>query len=193
MLQLDDLLGKPVLLVFWSSEADSCVKELPKLLPVIRQAQQAGVQVVGMALDTDRKAVQAFVARHKLDWTQLHFTDSEQRGWKNPVTTHFGVLEVPAFWLIDANGNTVSTTATQASLKQELRALTDANGLAGTKSDGDEEVVPAGATRERSTPAPAAARPASGKLPSGKGAEQDVPRTAPATGTKPANSRSGGR
>ena len=193
MLQLDDLLGKPVLLVIWSTEAESCVKELPGLLPAIRQAQQAGVQVVGMALDTDRKAVQAFVAKHKLDWTQLHFTDSEQRGWKNPVTTHFGVLEVPAFWLIDANGNTVSTTATLASLKQELRALTDTNGLAGTKSEGDEEVVPAGATRERTTPAPAAARPAAGKSPSGKGAEQDVPRTAPATGKKPANSRSAGR
>lgn len=193
MLQLDDLLGKPVLLVFWSSEAESCAKEIPRLLPAIRQAQQAGVQVVGMTLDTNRKAVQAFVAKHKLDWIQLHFTDAEHQGWKNPVTTHFGVLEVPAFWLIDANGNAVSTTATVASFKQELRSLTEASGLTRTKSDGDEQVVPAGATRERTTSAPAASGPASAKTSADKPTEPDLPRSAPAGSKKPANPRPSSR
>lgn len=193
-LQLDDLLGKPVLLVFWSSEAESCTKELPRLLPVIRQSQQAGVQVVGMALDTDRKALQAFVAKHKLDWTQLHFTESEQQGWKNPVTTHFGVFEVPAFWLVDANGNAVSTTATVASLKQDLRQLTETSGLVRQQGGETEEVVPVGGTREREAEAPAgtkpaATKPAAGKPSTGKGAGRGTP----AAGGKGANPRPTGR
>ena len=193
-LQLDDLLGKPVLLVFWSSEAESCTKELPRLLPVIRHSQQAGVQVVGMALDTDRKALQAFVAKHKLDWTQLHFTESEQQGWKNPVTTHFGVFEVPAFWLVDANGNAVSTTATVASLKQDLRQLTETSGLVRQQGGETEEVVPVGGTREREAEAPAgtkpaATKPAAGKPSTGKGAGSGTP----AAGGKGANPRPTGR
>jgi peroxiredoxin len=194
MLQVDDLLGKPVLLVFWSSEAERCAKELPRLLPAIRQAQQAGVQVVGLALDTDRKALQAFVAKHKLDWTQLHFTDAEQQGWKNPITTHFGVFEVPAFWLVDANGNAVSTTATVASLKQDLRQLTDSSGLVRQNPVEAEEVVPVGGTRERGAEAPAAtkpaaAKPAAVKSSTGKGAGSGTP----AAGGKGSNSRPASR
>ena len=188
-LQLDDLLGKPVLLVFWSSEAESCVKELPRLLPAIRQAQEAGVQVVGMALDTDRKAMQAFVAKHKLDWTQLHFSDAEQQGWKNPVTMHFGVFEVPAFWLVDANGNAVSTTATVASLKQDLRRLTESSGLTRQKSADTEEVVPVGATREPEASAPASPKPAAGKPAAGKPSAGKGSGSAAPAGSKGANPR----
>lgn len=194
MLQLDDLLGKPVLLVFWSSEAESCAKELPGLLPAIRQAQQAGVQVVGLALDTDRKPLQAFVAKHKLDWTQLHFTDAEQQGWKNPITTHFGVFEVPAFWLVDANGNAVSTTATVASLKQDLRQLTESSGLARQSPVEAEEVVPVGGTRERGAEAPAATKPAAGKPAAGKSsAGKGAASGTPPAGGKGANARPVGR
>jgi len=183
-LQLDDLLGKPVLLVFWSSEAESCVEELPRLLPAIRQAQQAGMQVVGMALDTDRKALRAFATKHKLDWTQVHFTDPELQGWKNPVTTHFGVLEVPAFWLIDANGNVVSTTATVASLKQDLRQLMETSGLVRQKGAETEGVVPVGGTQEPASGGSAASRPAGPKSATGKGAEPGAGKGGPATGGK---------
>ena len=183
-LQLDDLLGKPVLLVFWSSEAESCVEELPRLLPAIRQAQQAGMQVVGMALDTDRKALRAFATKHKLDWTQVHFTDPELQGWKNPVTTHFGVLEVPAFWLIDANGNVVSTTATVASLKQDLRQLMETSGLVRRKGAETEGVVPVGGTQEPASGGSAASRPAGPKSATGKGAEPGAGKGGPATGGK---------
>jgi peroxiredoxin len=192
-LQLDDLLGKPVLVVFWSSEAQSCAQELPRLLPVIRQAQQAGVQVVGVALDTDRKALQAFVGKHRIDWTQLQFTDPEQQGWKNPVTTHFGVFDVPAFWLVDANGNAVSTTATASSLKQDLRQLTEVSGLARQKSAEADEVVPVEGTRERAKEAPASTKPATGRPSAGKGLEKGAASTSPTAGSKGANSRLGSR
>jgi hypothetical protein len=153
-------------------------------LPAIRQAQQAGMQVVGMALDTDRKALRAFATKHKLDWTQVHFTDPELQGWKNPVTTHFGVLEVPAFWLIDANGNVVSTTATVASLKQDLRQLMETSGLVRQKGAETEGVVPVGGTQEPASGGSAASRPAGPKSATGKGAEPGAGKGGPATGGK---------
>lgn len=170
---LDDFLGKPVLVVFWSSESEGFAKQLPLILPVIRKAARAGLQVVGVSLDTEREAAIDFASRQKLDWTHLFSAAPQEQGWNNPVARYYGVFEVPAYWLIDASGNVTSTTSGPKTLGRDLARLLEDSGVA-QGAAAEAEVVPAagskagGADAGKSKPPKAVpgARPAEG---SGKG------------------------
>ncbi|MFM7162161.1 MAG: hypothetical protein ACKO3P_17545, partial [Planctomycetaceae bacterium] len=52
---LDDLLGQPVLVVFWASTSKPFVEGWTQARPVVEAACQRGLQVVGVCLDADAK------------------------------------------------------------------------------------------------------------------------------------------
>ena len=52
-------------------------------------------------------------------------TAAEKHGWNNPLVAHYGIMDIPAMWLIDQNGNVVSTTVSVQSLKSDLDKLFD--------------------------------------------------------------------
>lgn len=58
----DAYAGRPLLVNFWASWCGPCVKEMPELDRFARAQGEAGVRVVGIALD-DRDAVEAFLRR----------------------------------------------------------------------------------------------------------------------------------
>jgi len=120
---LDDLLGQPILVVFWSTEAKSFVSALPTLLEITRSHRKEGLKVVGVTLDTDATAVNQFLVEHKVPWPQIFFAEEEKQGWNNPIASYYGIMEIPALWLIDQSGNVVSTTATVENLDVELSQL----------------------------------------------------------------------
>ncbi|MCY2968788.1 MAG: TlpA disulfide reductase family protein [Planctomycetota bacterium] len=151
---LDDLLGKPVLIVFWSTGAKAFQEQLPVVLPTIRKAQGAGLQVVGISLDADRAVLESFIKKQKLDWTQLYFANPEEQGWNNPITTHYGVFELPAWWLLDANGNVTTTATTAATLKRDLAKLLETSGVTVRDDTEKKEVIPAAGTGTRKSSVP---------------------------------------
>lgn len=120
---IDDLLGRPVLVVFWSTTAEPFQKLLPRLRKVIMAYKKQGLAVVGVNLDLEEQAVRDYVLEQRLSWTQIFFEEPEKRGWNNPVATYYGILEIPALWLVDQSGNVVSTSATIDNLADELALL----------------------------------------------------------------------
>lgn len=63
-----DLAGDPVVLNFWATWCQPCMKELP----ILRELAAAGVRVVGVALDEEgARVVEPFVEEHQLDYTIL--------------------------------------------------------------------------------------------------------------------------
>lgn len=122
---LDDLLGKVVLVVFWSSEVKPFVDQLPRLLAETRKQSRRGLYVVGVNLDQDPGTVEQFVVKYKIRWPQIYYQETEKRGWNNPIVAHYGILDVPALWLIDQSGNVVSTNVKIESLAAELNKLLD--------------------------------------------------------------------
>jgi thioredoxin-like negative regulator of GroEL len=120
---LDDLLGQPVLVVFWSTEAKPFVSALPTLLEITRAHRKEGLKVVGITLDTDATAVNQFLVDHKVPWPQIFFAEEGKQGWNNPIASYYGIMEIPALWLIDQSGNVVSTTTTVENLDVELSQL----------------------------------------------------------------------
>ncbi|MSR56474.1 MAG: TlpA family protein disulfide reductase [Planctomycetaceae bacterium] len=142
---LDDLLGQAVLVVFWSTDAKPFLEGLPSLLQTIRNRTSPGIRVIGVNLDQDPTSVTQFTLTHKISWPQIFFSEPAQQGWNNPIVGYYGIMELPALWLIDQSGNVVSTTVTIETLDDELRKL-----LADSRK-----------TPEESDPGPAASATAS--------------------------------
>jgi len=107
---IDDMLGKVVLVVFWNSQAEPFQELLPKLMPVLKASSRKGLQVIGVNLDQEPAHMQQFAAKNKINWPQIFFSDAEQRGWNNPIAVRYGIMDLPALWLVDKTGNVVSTS-----------------------------------------------------------------------------------
>jgi peroxiredoxin len=120
---IDDMLGKVVLVVFWSSQAEPFQELLPRLMPVLKSSSRKGLQVVGVNLDQESAQMQQFAAKHKINWPQIFFPDAEQRGWNNPIAVRYGIMDLPALWLVDKAGNVVSTTVKVDKLGVEVDNL----------------------------------------------------------------------
>jgi hypothetical protein len=122
---VDDLLGKVVLVVFWSAEVKPFLDELPQLLEFSKKQKRRGLFVLGVNLDQDRTLVEQFVIDHKIPWTQVFETDSEKQGWNNPAVNFYGIMDLPALWLIDQSGNVVSTNMKMEALAPAVDKLLD--------------------------------------------------------------------
>jgi peroxiredoxin len=120
---IDDLLGKVVLVVFWSSETEPFQEQLPQLQKVIRKQSKRGLEVVGINLDIDDSIVRNYTVDQKIAWPQLFYRDADKRGWAHPIVTHYGVMDIPAYWLIDRNGNVVTTSIKLPKLSAEIDKL----------------------------------------------------------------------
>jgi len=116
----DELLGKPILVVFWASVAKPFQQQLPRITAAINKHSASGLTVVGVNLDSETEAVQDFTAKYKIAWPQIIFPEEERRGWNHPLAVYYGVVEIPAYWLIDRNGVVASTTVTAENLDSKL-------------------------------------------------------------------------
>ena len=60
-----------------------------------------------------------FAAKHELPWPQYF----DGKWWKNDISTRFGIVSIPAMFLIDQNGNLVTTEARGQKLEAEVKRL----------------------------------------------------------------------
>ncbi len=123
---VDKYQGRPVLIVFWASDAEPFVRDWPAIQKAIDAHRQKGLVVLGVNLDEEEPAVDAFLEEHPLDWPQIFFSEREKRGWNNPLAAYYGIRELPSLWLIDRNGKVVSVLLKPAQLAQALAEITNA-------------------------------------------------------------------
>lgn len=114
--------GKMVLIVFWASNAQPFVQQLPKIQEITKKYKKS-VTVVGVNIDTDEKAVESFVEANHLDWQQIFFPSKSQRGWSSPVAVYYGVNSLPTMWLVDPNGVVAETNLDASNLDAKLKEV----------------------------------------------------------------------
>jgi thiol-disulfide isomerase/thioredoxin len=112
---LSKMRGKVVLIDFWATWCGPCVAELPNVLKAYEALHSKGFEIVGISLDQDRAKLDSFIKEKKMTWPQ--FFDGQ--GWKNEISSKFGIRSIPAMWLIDKNGMLVSTNV-RGRLEEEI-------------------------------------------------------------------------
>lgn len=96
--KLSSFRGRPLLLVFFLSGCHICEAELPQIERLHREFLQRGLQVAGVAVDTQAAAVRDFVERHLITFPVLLDPDAAE------LRRTFHSYKMPEAYLIDAAG-----------------------------------------------------------------------------------------
>lgn len=96
--RLSDFRGKMVLLNFWATWCQTCVRERPALERLWETYGPRGFVVLAVSIDRSSTAkVKGFVENHHLSFPVLHDRD-------DLVSPQYGVLGVPTSFLITRSG-----------------------------------------------------------------------------------------
>ena len=92
--------GHVVVLDFWASWSGPYLHELPGLLTLHDRFSRRGLEVIGIPLDENRRACEAFVLKHGIPWKQCYTIG----GWKNRIVLDYRIRSIPRFFLLDRRG-----------------------------------------------------------------------------------------
>jgi peroxiredoxin len=111
--------GKYVLLEFWASWCGPCRGENPNLRKQYQLYKDKGFEIIGVSLDHDKEAWKKAIEKDQLPWIHL----SDLQGWKNAVSTSYGIMAVPANFLIDPQGKIVAQNLRGEALNKKLEEI----------------------------------------------------------------------
>ena len=118
-LSVSGLKGKVVLVDFWATWCGPCIAELPNVTTAYEKYKGKGFEIVGISLDEDRAALDAFVQEKKMTWPQFF----DGLGWKNKLAEQYGIQSIPATFLLDQEGRIVAKDLRGEQLDRELAKL----------------------------------------------------------------------
>ena len=98
---LQSMRGKVILVDFWATWCQPCVQEVPKIKAAYERLHEKGFEVVGISLDMQKDALQAFVEKEGLKWPQFF----DESGETNKIAGEFEITGIPAMWMVDKKGN----------------------------------------------------------------------------------------
>jgi len=120
--------GKVVLVVFWGTQANAFVEQIPRLNQLREKYSRHELEIVGVNLDEEEPSIDAFLEKHVLDWPQIFYSDREKRGWKNPTVIYYGIKNIPTAWLVDQEGIVIDTQVSFATVDAKLKSLLTGSG-----------------------------------------------------------------
>jgi thiol-disulfide isomerase/thioredoxin len=118
-LKLESYRGHVVLVDFWATWCGPCVAEFPNVLAAYQKYHSKGFDIVGISLDEDRDALNAFIKDKKVTWPQYF----DGKGWESKLGTRYGVVSIPTSYLLDPQGKIVAVGLRGAELDAKLASL----------------------------------------------------------------------
>jgi len=113
------LRGKVVIVQFWATWCRPCTEDLPQIQELYKTYKSAGLEVVGVNVDTEGAPIQEYIQQHKLAWPSIH----ETGGLQSSIAVQYGIITLPTTFLVDKTGKVVSAAATVDDLKKQVPEL----------------------------------------------------------------------
>jgi len=121
-LNIESYRGKMVVVVFWATHAKPFVDQLPKLQATLKKYEKYS-SVIGVSMDADANAIEAFAERSGMTWPQILSPNRALRGWNSPLAVHYGINSLPTIWLVDPNGVVVDTSINAENLASRMHEV----------------------------------------------------------------------
>lgn len=118
-LDISKLRGKVVIVQFWATWCRPCTEELPQIQELYKTHKAAGLEVVGVNVDSEGAPIQEYVQQHKIAWPSIH----EAGGLQSSIALQYGVITLPTTFLIDKTGKVVTAAANIDDLKKQVPEL----------------------------------------------------------------------
>ncbi|MEI8372691.1 MAG: redoxin domain-containing protein [Planctomycetota bacterium] len=110
--------GKVVLIQYWATWSDSVKNDMPALKQLVTK-YRGSFAVIGVSVDTNAKALNAYLTDNPLPWPQIH----EEGGQDSRPANALGIITVPTMILVDAQGKVVNRSIQTAEIEAELKKL----------------------------------------------------------------------
>ncbi len=118
-LGLNNYRGKVVVVQYWATSPDVSKTDHAIMKELYTKYRKQGLEILGVNLDYDRSAAQAYLKKHRLPWKQLH----EEGGFESRLATEMGVPSMPMLLLIDQQGRLVDNDLQATELEEAVQKL----------------------------------------------------------------------